>query len=64
MMPDLTPYSAILSHEKWISKTDFIYRIKSHCDCSEEKHKKFLEMLYRLSFHQVRRGQGNEILVQ
>jgi redox-regulated HSP33 family molecular chaperone len=64
MMPDLTPYSAILQNEKWISKTDFIYRIKSRCDCSEERHKRFLELLYRFNFCQVRKGQKGEILIQ
>jgi redox-regulated HSP33 family molecular chaperone len=63
MMPDLTPYSAILN-EKWISRIDFIYRIKSHCDCSEERHRKFLQLLYRMNFSYVRKGQKGEILIQ
>jgi len=63
MMPDLTPYSAILN-EKWISRIDFIYRIKSQCDSSEERHRKFLKQLYRMNFSYVRKGQKGEILVQ
>lgn len=63
-MPDLSPYSAILQNEKWISKIDFIYRIKSRCDCSEGSHKRFLELLYRLNFCQVKKDRRGEILIQ
>jgi hypothetical protein len=62
-MPDLTPYSAFLDDGKWISKIDFIYRLKSNCDCTEEKHRSFLHLLYRLKFIHIKRDQG-QILVQ
>lgn len=64
MMPDLSAYSAILSIDKWISKIDFIYRIKSSCDCSDERHQRFLQQLYSLDFRQIRLGQKGEILIQ
>ena len=64
MIPDLTPYATILKEGKWVSKTDFIYLIKSHYDCSDEKLRRLLRMLYSISFHQIARGQKGEILVQ
>jgi hypothetical protein len=63
-MLDLTPYSAILDDGKWISKIDFIYRLKSNCDCTEEMHKNFLHFLYHLKFRHIKRGEQGEILVQ
>ena len=64
MMPDLTPYSAILNNEKWISKIDFIYRIKSQFDSSEDRNKHLLQLLYRLNFHQVKKDNAGKILFQ
>lgn len=61
MMPDLTAYAAILTNEKWISKTDFIYRIKTACDCSQKMHRETLQRLYELNFCQVRRSQHGSL---
>jgi hypothetical protein len=62
-MTDITAYSAILDQGKWISKTDFIYRLKSTCDCTKGKHQQFLQLLFRLNFRQIKRGERGEILV-
>jgi hypothetical protein len=62
-MTDLTPYSALLDQEKWISKIDFIYRLKSTCDCTTGRHQLFLQLLFRLNFRQIKRGHQGEILV-
>jgi hypothetical protein len=56
MNPDLTPYATVLKEGKWISKTDFIYLVKSHFDSSDEKMQGFLRLVYRLSFHQIGKG--------
>ena len=64
MIPDLTPYATILKEGKWVSKTDFIYLIKSHYDCSDEKLRGLLRLLYKFTFHQIARGQKGEILIQ
>jgi hypothetical protein len=64
MMPDLNMYAAILKNEKWISKTDFIYRIKTQCDSSEKTHRDILQALYKLSFRQVRKGDKGLVEMQ
>lgn len=64
MMPDLAMYLAILKEEKWMSKIDFIYLIKSQCDCSEERNKQFLQALYKLNFRQIMKGSKGEILIR
>ena len=61
MMPDLTPYAAILKTEKWISKTDFIYRIKTACDSSQKTHRETLQQLYELNFCQVRKSRKGSL---
>ena len=62
-MNDLTTYAAILNEDKWISKIDFIYRLKSKCDCTIGEHQQFLKLLYRLNFRHIKRGLHGEILV-
>ena len=47
-----------------MSKTDFIYQLKSHYDCSDEKLQRFIQLLYQLSFHQIAKGDKGEIIVQ
>ncbi len=64
MIPDLTPYATILKEGKWVSKTDFIYLIKSHYDCNDEKFRYLLRLLYKFSFNQVGKSQNGEILIQ
>jgi hypothetical protein len=64
MIPDLAPYATILKEGKWVSKADFIYLIKSRYDCSDEKLRGLLRLLYNFSFHQIARGQKGEILIQ
>ena len=57
-------YSAFLNSEKWISKTDFIYKVKMNCDCGMERHSRFLQMLYKLHFSQVKKGTNGKIVFQ
>jgi hypothetical protein len=57
-----TTYSVFLNAEKWISKTDFIYKIKSHCDAADEQNSAFLHFLYQLRFSQVKKGNEGQIL--
>ena len=64
MIPDLTPYATVLKEGKWVTKTDFIYLIKSHYDCSDEKLRGLLRLLYNYSFHQIGKGNKGEILIQ
>jgi hypothetical protein len=64
MMPDLTPYSAMLKNEKWMSKIDFIYQVKSRYDCSLEENRQFLKVLYALNFRQIMKDQNGQILVK
>jgi hypothetical protein len=64
MMPDLTPFTAILKQQKWMSKIDFIYLIKSQCDCTEERHKQLLNALYQLNFQQIMKGEKGEIVIK
>jgi len=64
MMPDLKPYSFFLKEGKWMSKTDFIYKVKSHYDCSDEKLQRFIQYLYKTSFHKIGKGNKGEILIQ
>lgn len=42
MQSVFTFYSSLLQTEKWMSRIDFIYQLKMNCDCTEEKHKRFL----------------------
>jgi hypothetical protein len=62
MATELSFYSALLNSEKWISKTDFIYRVKTHCDSEQEPHSRFIQYLYRLRFSQVKKGPNGKIL--
>jgi len=64
MSSEFTFYSALLKTEKWVSKIDFIYRLKMHCDCTEEKHRSFLQSLYQMHFSQVKKDANGEILIQ
>ena len=59
-----TLYAALLNQEKWISKTDFIYRVKMHCDSAQEHHSNFLRMLYQMHFSRVKKAQDGKILFQ
>jgi hypothetical protein len=63
MLPDLKSYSALLTENKWISKIDFIFRLKSTVDCTEEAHRHFLEFLYRFHFSFIKRDAAGEILL-
>ena len=63
-MPDLTPYSAMLKNEKWISKIDFIYQVKSRCDCTLEQHRQFLKGLYAMNFHRIKKDRNGQIYIQ
>jgi len=64
MMTDFTPYAGLLKTEKWLSKLDFIYRLKFNCDCSQEKHRKFLQSIYRMQFSQVKKDNFGRICLQ
>ncbi|HEY0732016.1 MAG TPA: hypothetical protein VGD33_06335 [Chitinophagaceae bacterium] len=64
MATELSFYSAFLNTEKWISKTDFIYRVKTNCDSAEEQHSRFLQYLYKLHFSHVKKGPNGKILFQ
>jgi len=62
MSANLAFYAFFLKEDKWISKTDFIYKLKVNCDCSEEDHSKFLGFLYRLQFSRVKRSGSGGIV--
>ena len=62
MPTEFTFYSAVLNTEKWISKTDFIYRVKMHCDSAQEDHNKFIQLLYKLHFSQVKKARNGKIM--
>lgn len=62
MSPNLKFYAYFLKEDKWISKIDFIYQLKVNCDCSEEAHGRFLQMLYRLRFSRVKKSRSGGIL--
>ncbi len=62
MLPNLTFYATYLKEDKWVSKIDFIYQLKASCDCSEEKHSRFLQFLYGLDFSRVKRSRSGGIL--
>jgi len=47
-----------------MSKIDFIYRLKMNCDCTDEKHRRFLQLLYKLHFSQVKRSINGEVIIQ
>ena len=64
MAEEFNMYSCLLKTGKWISKTDFIYRVKLNCDCSEEKHSKFLRSLYTLHFSLVKKDFNGRIILQ
>jgi redox-regulated HSP33 family molecular chaperone len=64
MNNDFTHYSGLLKTEKWLSKLDFIYRLKFNCDCSQERHRKFLQSLYSMQFSQVKKDQNGKIFIQ
>lgn len=61
MLPDLKSYAALLTENKWISKIDFIFRLKSTIDCTEEVHKHFLDFLYGFHFSFIKRDATGEI---
>ena len=64
MPTEFTFYSALLKTEKWMSKIDFIYRLKMNCDCTDEKHRRFLQLLYKLHFSQVKRSINGDVIIQ
>ena len=64
MSPDLQPYASFLPEEKWISKMDFIYRLKANCDCTDELHSRFLRFVYRFQFEKVTKTSCGKILVR
>jgi hypothetical protein len=64
MLADFKSYTTLLAENKWISKIDFIFRLKSTCDCTEETHRQFLEFLYRFHFSFIKRGAEGDIVVQ
>ena len=64
MPTQFSSYSTLLNAEKWISKTDFIYRVKANCDSTQENHSKFLRFLYELHFSQVKKAANGKILFQ
>lgn len=63
MQSEFTFYSTLLYAEKWMSKTDFIYRLKANCDCTEEKHRVFLRFLYKTRFSQVKKAADGNIVI-
>lgn len=63
MQSEFTFYSTLLYAEKWMSKTDFIYRLKANCDCTEEKHRHFLRFLYKMRFSQVKKASDGHIVI-
>jgi hypothetical protein len=62
MQPDFTYYSALLKDGKCLSKNDFIYRVKMHCDSTRPEHGNFLNLLYRLHFSLVKKGPDGRII--
>lgn len=64
MLPDLSFYARFLKEEKWMSKMDFIYQLKTNCDCTDELHDRFLRFLYRYHFEMITRTSSGQILVR
>jgi len=62
-MPDLSAYAAILACDKWISRLDFIYKIKSQLDCNSFENRKLLKFLYSFQFCYVKRNEQGEIVL-
>lgn len=63
MTDNFSIYSGLLTAGKWISKADFIYRVKLNCDCAEKQHGKFLEILYQLNFSKVKKDNEGRIIL-
>lgn len=63
-MPDLTPYAGILQNGKWISKTDFIYRIKISVDSNETNNRQLLRALYQMHFSRVYKNEKGKLVFQ
>jgi hypothetical protein len=61
-MPDLSQYAAILASDKWISRLDFIYKIKSNLDCESFENRKLLQFLYSVQFSFVQRNEEGQIV--
>jgi|GEM_PF-3073488 len=61
-MPDFRPYATILANGKWISRLDFIYKIKSNLDCNSSEHRSLLQFLYNFQFSFVKKNDDGEIL--
>ena len=64
MAEEFNIYSGLLKTGIWISKADFIYRVKLNCDSSEEKHSRFLKLLYNLQFCLVKKDNNGKIVLQ
>jgi len=62
MSPNLGLYAIFLNEDKWISKIEFIYKLKVNCDCAEQRHREFLQWLYRTPFSRVKRSRSGGIL--
>ena len=62
MSATLKYYANFLIEDKWISKSDFIYKLKVNCDCSEENHSQFLDFIYRLRFSRVKRTRSGGVV--
>jgi hypothetical protein len=62
MPTNFTFYASFFEADKWVSKTDFIYRLKVNCDCSDDEHARFLSFIYRLSFSRAKRTQSGGLV--
>lgn len=55
-------YASFLEAEKWVTKIDFIYKLKVHCDCSQPEHARFLRHVYHLPFQFAKRSRSGELI--
>lgn len=63
MSTSFTYYSGILTTGKWMSKTDFIYRLKMFRDCTQAEHRDFLNALYKMNFSRVMKDHNGYVRV-
>ncbi|MER3498397.1 MAG: hypothetical protein C4308_07060 [Chitinophagaceae bacterium] len=63
-MPNLNSYYGLISSERWLSKIDLIYRLKSMVDCSKEENKALLKMLYSMDFYRVKKDKEGKLMYE
>jgi hypothetical protein len=54
----------LLKTEKWISKIDFIFLLKMHCDSAQERHGRVIHFFYQLHFSQVKKDSNGRMIFQ